>query len=330
MVALLATFCSCANVRPERPRAVLCLEGTNGVVREIPLIALDTAGQLGVLDGAALCELGTRSLCNGMSGAPLYVDGELLGVLVNVQAPADETQCFRYEAIERVRFWADVARQQRPAGATREALALVPDSSERGGSLIAVPYLWGDFKWGLIGALCYVAADEFAAFGHQLTHGDGGEVDRPVMAVRLLCIAELNGERYMIGDIGAELGRVYWEGPTGPVGTLGQRSPRCVLRIRGSQRWWRGEDCEAEWCTQVAACERAGLATDGLLSVIVGRLGTPQAGPTKITVAADIVRAHQVGDPGVERFTDVVALREFLLRVLTGQLRAASVVFHVE
>src|SRR5262245_32541388 len=177
----LAWLAACSTAT-HTPRGHFSMEDPTGRIVEVALLELDPLARTAVADPTDLIALGSQGLCNGMSGAPVYWDGALVGVLVNVEWPMDPSQCFRYVPIDCLHSWADFADALLRAGAVRSPRSdPVAHDVVKPGELIGSPYLWGDFRMGTIGVVSEVTGDRISSFGHELVIGSAGPAERPIV-----------------------------------------------------------------------------------------------------------------------------------------------------
>ncbi len=210
---------------------------------QIPILAFDRETQTVVLDNAAMRADGYGSMWKGTSGAPVVVDGSHVGYLNWLRADMSNTNTLGFITTKEVNDWWQSILQvgpdrttvagTNPGGSPRDPLA---------GSMVTTAFVWGDIVAGVSGTVCRSTDTQLMMFGHTaFKESAPGNLRLAVIAARRMFVTREFPDR--MPDIHLEaratLGSTELHSANGILGSLGEPPPAAVIRIRGSNRWWR-------------------------------------------------------------------------------------------
>jgi len=225
--------CSCAA--PHRYPAFLRLEAIGGAIVDVPLgahLALPwNSGayrnhrQIGIaeLHPSAYALMSAPGAYRGCSGAPVLVNGEIVGGLCWGSDEYEQDGPIGYASISDIGLWADIARRstedtsrwQRAHGGADEC---VP------GSLIQAATLWGDLDYGPTGVVTRVQDGWVSLFAHSGRQFTGTHYSVLLNARPLAVVSEGTLHR-LVFNAGVPVGCEVFESPYGSYGRIGALPP---------------------------------------------------------------------------------------------------------
>lgn len=212
------------------------VEVPGGELVDVPLSAVADEpswyGLVCVVDEPSAKRLGVPGVVFGHSGAPVFVDGELVGAMGQALSFDDNELAFGARTARNLRWWRDLALRRYLPAADESASV---DAQLSGGCLVSYATVYGDYCNGPVGTVTEVADGVVMMSAHG-TRGREGAWNRAILEVDAVAFQRRfftphASQLSVDGDRGAVVGHAFFNGPYGLVGIAGADPPSFEVRV---------------------------------------------------------------------------------------------------